>query len=59
MSTAKKSIVTLAAALITTGFLAPSFAAPLNVDGIQGESLDSTYAGSIECLSVLWSFLGL
>jgi hypothetical protein len=48
MSTAKRAMITLAAALITTGFSAASFAAALDINGIAGESSNKGHESGIE-----------
>jgi|HubBroStandDraft_2_1064218.scaffolds.fasta_scaffold125047_2 hypothetical protein len=47
MPIAKKAMITLAAALISTGFSAASFAA-LDISGVAGESSDFKYAEGID-----------
>jgi hypothetical protein len=49
MSLAKKSMITLAALLITTGFSAASFASALDINGIAGESSDVKFDCGIDC----------
>jgi hypothetical protein len=48
MPIAKKALITLAAALITSGLSAASFAAALDTSGVAGESNDSRFGGGID-----------
>jgi hypothetical protein len=48
MSIARKSLISLAAVLMTSGLVSPSFAAALDISGIAGESSDPRFGSGIE-----------